>query len=187
MTRYTSHPITALFGLMLVALPSSARAQTAESRLEASLAAAARAEIPSALLESKIAEGNAKQIPAERIAAAVEARLEALLTARETLDQAGITAATTDELSITADAIQANVGLDAVSRLLRTAPPDRRVIATAVLTQLVQLGYAPDAAFLRVDGALEAGTDALINLRAEAAAALRVRTDLLDSGLGIIR
>jgi hypothetical protein len=48
-------------------------------------------------------------------------------------------------------------------------------VATAVLTQLVQLGYEAESAFLRIDAALAGGAEALANLRAEAAAALRVR------------
>jgi hypothetical protein len=170
--------------VLALALPGTSRAQQADARLEAALEAAARARIPVALLESKIAEGRAKRVPPDRIAAAVEARLEALIEAQGVLAQAGLEAATSGELSIAADALQANVGQDVVVKILRSAPEDRRVVATAVLTQLVQLGYEPESAFLRVNTALAGGAEALANLRAEAAAALRIRGMLpLDGGL----
>ncbi len=152
----------------------------ADGRIRATLAAAAAAHLPTQLLESKVAEGRAKHVPEDRIASAVEARYQALLQASTALRNAGIRAAGAGDLAVAADALQAGVSQSALIKLERSAPAGQREVATATLAQLVQLGYGSDAALLRVDGALAQGEEALANLRAEAAASLRVR-----GGLGV--
>jgi hypothetical protein len=146
-----------------------AEAQTPQARIDAALAAAARTDIPVALLSNKVAEGRAKRVPPDRIAAAVEARLTVLLRAAAALRSAQIGAASTADLSVTADALEAGASESAVIRIARSAPPERRVVAVAVMTDLVRLGNSLDAAFARVDAALGANA-ALANLQAEVAA-----------------
>ncbi len=151
----------------------------ADARIRATLAAAAAAHLPTQLLESKVAEGRAKHVPEDRIATAVQARYQALLSASGALRDAGVHAASAGDLAVAADALQAGVSQSALVKLERSAPASQRAVATATLAQLVQLGYGSDAALLRVDGALAQGEEALANLRAEAASSLRVR------GLGV--
>jgi hypothetical protein len=55
------------------------------------------------------------------------------------------------------------------------APGERRAVAAAVLTDLVRLGYGSPEAAVRLNAALSSGPEALVNLRAEAAASLRAR------------
>jgi hypothetical protein len=162
-------------------MPASLAAQgeqtnrSATARINAALAAAVKAGIPASLLESKVAEGEAKGVPTERIAGAVEARLDALMRASNVLRQGEVRNITAADLAVSADALQANVGTDALVDIMKGTPNERRVVATAMLTQLVQLGTAPDAALLRVNSAVAAGAEALVNLQAEIAAALRIR------------
>ncbi len=144
----------------------------AQARIQAMIEGAAKAGIPTSLLESKVAEGKAKGVSEDRIAAAVAARLNGLQHAQTVLSRAGVHGATAGDLSVTADALQAGAHEDAVAHVARTAPADRRALATATLGTLVQLGYASDVAMARVDAALAHGTAALANLRAEAVAGL---------------
>ncbi|HET9982993.1 MAG TPA: hypothetical protein VFQ38_05385 [Longimicrobiales bacterium] len=150
-------------------------AQAATARIDAALSAAAQAHVPVSLLESKVEEGRAKRVPEERIASAVEARLHALVRASEVMRKAGEDQPQPGELAVTADAIQAGVAQSALVQITREAPGDRRAVAVATLSDLVQLGLASEQALLRVDGALSRGGEALANLRAEAAASLRVK------------
>lgn len=151
---------------------TQARAGTPEARIEAAMQAAARAEVPVSLIESKVAEGRAKRVPEERIAAAVEARASALIRASETLRDARIEAASEGELSVAADALEAGVSQNVLIRISRGASDDRRVVAVAVLADLVRLGHASENAFARVNAALTSSR-ALANLHAEVAAQLR--------------
>jgi hypothetical protein len=153
----------------------TAQTQSPDSRIEAALAAAAEAKIPASLLESKIREGEAKGAPRERIAAAVENRLAALQQAATVLRDADAGAAGAAELSVGADAMQAGVSAAALVRLFTTAPGDRRVVAVAVLADLVRLGVESEPAVTRVHTALTSGPEALANLRAEVASSLRLR------------
>jgi hypothetical protein len=155
-------------------------AQDAGARIEAALSAAAQAHVPVSLLERKVEEGRAKRVPEERIASAVEARLQALVRASDVMHQAGESQPEPGELAVTADAIQAGVSQRALVQITRQAPEDRRAVAVATLSDLVQLGLGSDQALLRVDGALSQGGEALANLRAEAAASLRVK-----GGIGV--
>ncbi|MBX6362543.1 MAG: hypothetical protein IRZ00_01635 [Gemmatimonadetes bacterium] len=149
--------------------------QGASARIDAALRAAAQAHVPVSLLESKVAEGQAKRVPPERIASAVEARLRALIQASDVMRKAGEEQPEPGELAVTADAIQAGVAQSALVQLAREAPADRRAVAVATLSDLVQLGLASEQALMRVGGALSRGGEALANLRAEAASSLRVK------------
>jgi hypothetical protein len=143
-----------------------AQVQPPQDRINTALAHARQAGIPVALLESKIAEGKAKNKTLDVIAAAVERRATALEHASQVMKgQVGNGEA---ELSVAADAIDSGVS-DAVLRAIaETAPRDRRAVAIAALTQLVQLGHVPETALERVKDALKRGPEALINLPAEA-------------------
>ncbi|HUG39213.1 MAG TPA: hypothetical protein VMM12_01950 [Longimicrobiales bacterium] len=154
---------------------AAAQAATPEARIQAAMQAAAQAQIPASLLERKVQEGRAKQVPMDRVAAAVEARLEALLRARDALNRADARVVTEGELLVAAEALRAGVSEQALIRITREAPGERRAVATAVLTDLVRLGYENGDAFARVNAALSASPEALVNLRAEAAASLRAR------------
>lgn len=166
---------------------AQARARTPEARIEAAMQTAARAEVPVSLVESKVAEGRAKRVPEERIAAAVEARVGALVRASETLRRARVEAASEGELSVAADALEAGVSQNALIRISRNASDDHRVVAVAVLSDLVRLGHASETALTRVSAALSS-TGALANLHAEVAAQLRAGglRSTLNAG-GIIR
>lgn len=182
-TILTPAAVAAQSGQTTAEAQAAARATTPEARIEAAMAAAARAEIPTSLLESKVREGRAKRVPMDRVAAAVEARLEALVRAKDALGRAEIRSAGQGELLVAAEALRAGVSEAALVRISRQAPAERRAVATAVLTDLVRLGYDSGAAFARVDAALSSGPEALVNLRAEAAASLRAR-GLLSTDIG---
>ncbi|HEX7091935.1 MAG TPA: hypothetical protein VF192_17595 [Longimicrobiales bacterium] len=150
----------------------------AEARIQAAMEAAVRANIPVSLLESKAKEGEAKGVPAERIAAAVEARLEALMRAQDVLDKAGVEIANEGELLLAAEALRAGVSETALIEVSKAASGEQRAVATAVLTDLVRLGIASPTALARVSAALAGRAESLVNLRAEAAASLRARGEL---------
>lgn len=156
---------------------AQAQAKTPKARIEAALAAAARANVPSSLLTSKVAEGEAKNVPAERIATAVEARAQALIEASKTMSNANIETQSAGELAIAADALQAGVSKNVVIKTFRSAPSERRIVAIAVVADLVRLGAQSEQAFARVHTTLNS-TVALANLQAEVASQLRL------SGLG---
>lgn len=170
------------------AAAAAAQAATPDARIDAAMQTAVSAGIPVSLLERKVDEGRAKGVPMDRIAAAVEARLQALVRAREALNRAEIGAVGEGELLVAAEALRAGVSEQALVRITREAPAERRAVATAVLTDLVRLGYENGDAFARVNAALSGGPEALVNLRAEAAASLRARgllsTDISGSVSG---
>jgi hypothetical protein len=149
----------------------------AQARIAAAFEAGSRARIPAALLESKVREGEAKRVPQERIAAAVEARLQALVKAKDAMSRAKIESSSDSELAVAGDALQAGVSEKAVVDVIRDAPAERRVVAIAVLTDLVRLGHASDRALARVSAAVRSNAG-LANLNAEVAASMR------RSGLG---
>ena len=153
----------------LVLSPAALSAQNASARLDAALSSALEAGIPVTLLEQKIAEGKAKGVPMDRIAAAVEKRLEALTHAQEAMTKAGIEQATEGELSVAADALQGGVSQTALAAISEQSSGDNRVVAIAVLTDLVAMGHVPEDALARVQTALARGPEALANLPAEAA------------------
>jgi hypothetical protein len=146
---------------------SAGPAASADARIDAALESAVKAGIPTSLLERKVAEGEAKGVPMDRIAAAVEHRLDALTTAHDALVKAGLQSTTEGELSVAADAVQAGVSQSALVAISQRAPGESRAVAIAVLTDLVALGRASDQALVRVEGALSRGPEALANLSAE--------------------
>jgi len=148
-----------------------AQVQTPQARIDAALSAAAKANVPVELVKNKIAEGEAKHVPPERIASAVEARVTSLTRASETMKHAGVTAGSTGELAVTADALDAGVSESALVRVTRETSAERRTVAIAVLADLVRLGAASDRALARVSSAVTS-TAALANLRAEVASQL---------------
>ncbi|HUF34831.1 MAG TPA: hypothetical protein VMN37_02725 [Gemmatimonadales bacterium] len=164
----------------LVLAPAALTAQdaaepgaSADARVETVLESAVEAGIPVSLLERKIAEGTAKGVPMERIAAAVEKRLEALVRARDAMTRAGLESTTEGELAVAADAVQGGVSQTALATISRSASDGSRAVAIAVLTDLVALGHASDRALTRVEAALARGPEALANLRAESAGQAR--------------
>jgi hypothetical protein len=160
--------------MMVLAWPGAgfvgAQVQPPQDRINTALARAREVGIPEALLQSKIAEGKAKGVSLERIAVAVERREAALERASQALH--GQPDATTS-LGVGADAIESGVSEAALTAVAENAPRDRRNVAIAVLTQLVQQGHVPADALERVRAALKRGPEALANLPAEAGAAGR--------------
>src|SRR5689334_15801808 len=150
-----------------------------QARLDAALSTALQAGVPVSLLEGKIAEGKAKGAPMDRIAAAVEQRLEALTDAHTALMKAGITSTTDGQLSVAADAVQAGVSQTALVAVSKDASEGTRAVAIAVLTDLVAQGQASAQALEQVQAALAHGPDALANLGAQVAGRSQI-----DAGLG---
>ena len=144
---------------------ANAQVQPPQDRINAALSRARGAGIPVVLLESKLAEGKAKGIPLERIALAIERREGALERASQALRRDPADAAS---LSVGADAIESGVSEAVLKAVAEDAPRDRRTVAIAALTQLVQQGAVPEAALAKVRNALKRGPDALSNLPAEA-------------------
>lgn len=159
-------------GVMILALAgadlATAQVQPPQDRINTALARARQVGIPVALLESKIAEGKAKGVSLDRIAEAVARREAALERATEALRGQPEAASS---LSVGADAVEAGVSEAALKAIADNAPRDRRNVAIAVLTELVEQGHTPAAALERVREALSRGPDALANLPAQAAAA----------------
>jgi hypothetical protein len=145
---------------------ANAQGQAPQERINGALSRARGAGIPVALLESKMAEGKAKGIPLERIAAAIERREGALERASQALRGNPGDAAS---LSVGADAIESGVNEAVLKAVAENAPRDRRTVAIAALTQLVQQGDVPEAALAKVRDALKRGPDALTNLPSDAA------------------
>jgi hypothetical protein len=162
--------------VMLLAMPlagsGSAQVQPPQDRINTAIARAREVGIPVALLESKVAEGRAKGIPLDRIAVAVERRAAALARASEALRGQPDAPAS---LGVGADAIESGVSDAALRAVAENAPRERRNVAIAVLTQLVQQGHVSEDALARVRTALARGPEALANLPAEAGAGRRPR------------
>jgi hypothetical protein len=137
-----------------------------QDRINSALARARQAGVPVSLLEGKIAEGKAKGVSLERIAAAIERREGVLEHASQVMKgQPGTGDA---DLSVAADALESGVTDNVLRAVSELAQRDRRAVAIAALTQLVQLGHSPEAALARVQEALKRGPEALLNLPAEA-------------------
>ena len=146
------------------ATAANAQVQPPQDRINTALSRARQVGIPVALLESKMAEGKAKGVSLERIAAAIERREGALERASQALrGDPGDTAS----LSVGADAIESGVNEAVLKAVADDAPRDRRTVAIAALTQLVQQGDLPAAALAKVRNALKRGPDALTNLPSE--------------------
>lgn len=153
----------------LTVMYAPAVAQTPAQRVDAALERAQEAGVPVELLESKIAEGRAKGIPMERIAQAVENRLAVLQGVRERIGERWEFSGS--ELGVAADAAQSGVSEEVLESIAANAPRDRRAVAIAALTQLVQLGERDEDALQRVMEALDRGPEALMELPAQAAEA----------------
>lgn len=167
-----------LSGWLVVSLPAVALAQgagTAQERIQNAFDRATSAGIPVALLEEKLAEAKARGLPMDRIADAVEHRLDGLARAQEALASAGHDVST-DELVAGANAIGAGVSaaaLEAVAQM-PIAPEKRRAVAIAVLTELVTIhGIPADQALTTLEAALAAGPGALESLPDQARAGQR--------------
>lgn len=154
---------------MAAAATTFAQVQPPQDRINTAIARAREVGIPVALLESKIAEGKAKGVSLERIAVAVERRQAALERASDALK--GRPEVEAADLSVAADAVESGVSKAVLQAIADLAPRERRAVAIAALTQLVQMGTIPEAALDRVRDALKRGPDALANLPAQAAAA----------------
>ncbi len=141
-----------------------AQVQPPQERIDTALSRARQAGIPVSLLESKIAEGKAKGVSPERIAAAIERREAVLERASQAL-RGEVDAAAS--LGVGADAIESGVNEAVLRAVAENASRDRRNVAIAALTQLVQQGQVPEAALERVRDALKRGPDALANLPGE--------------------
>ena len=145
----------------------------ADARIDAALSTALDAGIPVSLLEGKIAEGKAKGVSMDRIAAAVQHRLDGLLKAQDALEKAGLESTTEGELSVAADAVQGGVSQSALAAISQRSTDGNRAVAIAVLTDLVAQGHVPEQALAQVEAALARGPEALANLSAESAGAGR--------------
>lgn len=157
--------------LALAAIPAPAHGQNPQQRIDAAKRTAETRGLPVALLDSKVAEGRAKGVPLDRIAAAVERRVESLTQARDVMLAAPRTTPVTPaDLSVGADAIEAGVDPAALGRLTTAAPGNQRAVAIAVLTELVADGESSERALARVTAALQRGPEALRRLPGEAAA-----------------
>lgn len=151
---------------------SQTQATTPQARIDAAVHAAAEAKLPTTLLTNKVAEGEAKHVPPDRIATAVEARFKALVRASSTLSRADVQQQSAADLSVAADALEAGVTENAVVRVTKTAPAERRVVAIAVLADLVRLGRSSDNAMAQVTSAVSTSA-ALANLNAQVVSQLR--------------
>ena len=148
------------------ALPAFAQGgQGAQERIDTAIARARSQGVPVSLLESKMAEGKAKGVPLERIAAAIERREASLERATEAMK--GHEPITDADLSVAGDAVEAGVSSAVLKAVTDSAPRERRAVAIAALTELVQRGIAPDAALARVRDALKRGPDALAAVGAD--------------------
>jgi RNA polymerase sigma-70 factor (ECF subfamily) len=156
--------ITAL--LTAGALPAFAQGgQGAQERIDAAIARARSQGVPVSLLESKMAEGKAKGVALDRIAAAIERREASLERAAEAMK--GHEPVTDADLSVGADAVDAGVSSAVLKAVTDSAPRERRAVAIAAITELVQRGTPPDAALARVREAIKRGPDALAAVGAD--------------------
>jgi hypothetical protein len=167
--------------------PDATASSASRARIDAAVRAAAEAKIPTSLLTNKVAEGEAKHVDEARIATAVETRLRALLRASTVMKGAEVKEMSASDLAVAADALEAGVSESALIRVAKSAPEERRVVAVAVLADLVRLGKSSDVALTQVTAALGTST-ALANLNAQVASQLRLGglSSTLDA-TGIIR
>jgi len=161
------HWIAALAALAL--LPLAVTAQSPEERIHQAMTRAQEVGIPVSLLESKMAEGHAKGVPLDRIAMAIESRLQALERARDVMGR-GAEDLDAAQISVGADALGAGVSEEVLQEMAASSGGERRAVAVAALTQLVLQGVLPQEALHRVQAALARGPAALANLPAQAGA-----------------
>jgi hypothetical protein len=151
-----------------------AQETSSNARINAALETAVSAGIPVELLESKVAEGRAKGVSEARIAAAVEARLQGLRRAAGAFERAEVASTSSADLSVAADAIEAGVSENTLIKVTRSAPAERRAVAIATLTALVQLGHTSEQALARVNSVVRSNAE-LVRLNADVAAQLQSR------------
>lgn len=166
MNRGTAWMSSTIVLLLAVLLPATVAAQNAEERIQNALDQAGEAGIPTSLLQSKIDEGRAKGVPMDRIADAVQRRLDGLDRAQQAL--ADLPDVTPGDLDVSADALQSGVSEAVLAELAESAPADRRAAAIAALGYLVDADIAPQRALNQVQDALARGPQALQNLPAQA-------------------
>jgi hypothetical protein len=155
---------TGVMALALVAAPLAAQ-EGPEARIEAALDRARSAGMPVEVLESKVAEGLAKNVAMARIATAIERRAQAMERAYAALSQAAEGGQpSVQDVAVGTDAIEAGVSEAVLEAVSETAGAERRTVAIAALTYLVDAGHVPEAALARVQAALARGGDALANL-----------------------
>jgi Cdc6-like AAA superfamily ATPase len=174
--------------MMFTPVALQAQEGSADARINAAIETAISAGIPAELLQSKVNEGRAKGVSEARIAAAVEARLQVLTRAAEAFERAEVENTTAADLSVAADAIEAGVTENTLIKVTRTAPAERRAVAIATLTGLVQLGHASDHALARVSSVVRSKAE-LARLNADVAAQLQTRGILNGTvgGTGSVR
>lgn len=137
----------------LAATATPAAAQSPDERIRATLARATDAGIPTSLLQSKLAEGRAKGIPGERIAPALDRRLDGLVRAEEVLSE--VPRLREADLDLGADALESGVSEAVLAEIATTAAPRDRSAAIAALSHLVAADIAPEDALERVRNALD--------------------------------
>jgi hypothetical protein len=154
------------WALVLTLLPASATAQDAEEQIQDALQQALTTGIPVASLENLVSEGRAKGIPMDRIADAVQARMDGLARAQQAL--AGVPDVQEADIEVGADALESGVSGVVLAEIANTAPGERRSVAIAALSYLVDSGIVPEEARDRVQEALARGPEALQNLPSQA-------------------
>lgn len=157
--------------VLLALLPATLLAQTPEERIESARVRVQSAGIPVSLLESKITEGKAMGVDMTRIAAAIERRAEGLARAKAAVAVDAGSKVDDATLVAGADALAAGVSEEILRAVSEVSPSDRRAVAIASLTALVQAGHVPAEALARVTEAVGRGSQALRDLPAEAAVA----------------
>jgi hypothetical protein len=111
--------------------------------------------------------------------------LQTLVRASTALERANVEAVSQSDLSVSADALEAGVTEDALIKISRSAPNERRAVAIATLSGLVQLGHASETALTRVSAVLRSNS-ALANLQAEVASQIGAANANANVG-GVIR
>ena len=154
------------WALVLTLLPASATAQDVEEHIEDALQQARTTGIPVESLQSLVDEGRAKGIPMDRIADAVQARMGGLARAQQAL--AGVPDVQTADIEVGADALESGVSEAVLAEIANSAPGERRSVAIAALSYLVDSGIVPEEARDRVQEALARGPEALQNLPSQA-------------------
>lgn len=166
--------------LLLPLVPAPLAGQSAEERIQTALDQASEAGIPLELLQSKLREGEAKGIAMEQIAEAIQHRLDGLTRAQQALS--GLPDVDAADLSVSADALAAGVSDEVLAEIAVTAPRERRAVAIAALTYLVNAEIPVEEAATRVQEALARGPEALQNLPAQAVGPGGVQTPAGELG-----
>ncbi len=105
-------------------VPATGRAQTPDDRIEAAFNRAKEAGLPLSLLEDKVEEEQAKDVAMERIAAAVELRLESLKQAQQVMGGV-VHDLNADQISAGADALGSGVSAEALEAICHNTPPNQ--------------------------------------------------------------